>query len=268
MDVLQVFWSPEFIAQAVEAFDRWSRGAKSRPAAAFLLALGAATVPGLLDLYAQDETPGGRRPVFDLLASYGEPAVAEAVKRLQDPRLPYVRNLLMLIRRVAAKPDVVPAVRPLLQHRDTRVRLEALAVLLRFREPVAVTQLRQEILSADPDVAFQAVALAAQYRVTDVVEKILSLLKSVIFFESDYASNEELIKALGEIGDPRALPELEKLAKSGLSLYPARHAQMKQRIFESLERYPKENIAGLLRIGERSNDEKIRSICRRLADRA
>jgi len=264
-EVLKVYWDPAFTAKAVEAFDTWSR-TRGKAAAAFLQALGPTTVPGLLDLYALDDAPGGRRSVFDLLAGFGQPAVAGALKRLQEPRPATLRNLLMLIRRAATSADVVPEIKPLLQHKDPRVRFEALAVLLRFKDPAAADLLRREIQSTDPDVSMQAVFLAGQFRVAEVVEHVLALLKSVVFFESDYKVNEEIIRVLGEIGDPRALPELEKLARGCMTLYRASQDRMKRTIFETLERYPRMGIAALLRIGERSGDEKIRSICRKLAE--
>jgi hypothetical protein len=38
-------------------------------------------------------------------------------------------------------------------------------------------------------------------------------------------------------------------------------------LFESLDRYPKESIAGLISIGERSTDENIRKACKKLSER-
>jgi len=266
MGVLGVFWHPDFISRSVAAFDSWAQS-KARTAGEFLLALGPATVPGLLDLYAADASPGGRRVVFDLLAAFGDPVVAEALKRLGDPRPHYVRNLLMLLRRAGTR-SVLPQVRPLLKHADVRIRLEALAVLLRFKDPAANDLLRREMLSKDPDVASQAVFLAGQYRVTALVDTLRSLLKGTILFESDYAVNEELIRALGEIGDPRAVPDLEKLAKANFTLHPAAMMRMKQTLFSSLGQYPKEKIRTLLQIGERSGDEQVRKECRKLGEQA
>jgi hypothetical protein len=266
MEVLALFWQPDFIARAVAAFDAWAP-TRSRAAGEFLLALGPATVPGLLDLYAADASPGGRRVVFDLLAAFGEPAVAEAVKRLGDPRPQYVRNLLMLLRRSGAR-SVLPKVRPLLKHGDPRIRLEAIAVLLRFKEPAATDLLRREVQSRDPDVSSQAVFLAGQYRVAALTDAVRSLLKHTILFESDYEVNEELIRALGEIGDPRAVPDLEKLARSTFTLHPAGHLRMKRTLYASLGRYPRAGIRTLLQIGERTGDEQIRKECRRLAEPA
>lgn len=264
-EVEQRFADPDFIRRSVESFDRWSR-TKGREAAGLLLALGPAVVPGLMDLFANDQTPGGRKMLFDLLCNFGKPAVAEAQRRLRDPRAYYVRNLLMLIR-WAGNPSVAGAVRPLLAHPDQKVRLEALAGLLRFKDPGAVGLLRQELHSKDPDVSSQAVFLAGQFRIADVVDDLLSMFKKVILFETDYTVNEELIKALGEIGDARALPDLEKIAKAGWSLYPASLARMKAVLFESLGRYPRDRIGALLDIGEAMADERIRRACWKLTEK-
>lgn len=264
-EALKVFWEPAFIDKSLEAFNTWSR-TRGKDAQAFMLALGPILVPGLLEIYSYDTTPGGRRVLFDLLCTFGKDTVAEAVKRLGDPRAYYVRNLLMLIRR-AGTPDVTTAVKPLLQHADPKVKLDALAVLLRFKDPSAVGILRQEINSKDPDVSSAAVLLAGQFRIAEVVEDILPLIKRTILFETDYGVNEEIIKVLGEIGDARALPDLEKLAKAGWSLYRKSHAHMKVALYESLGRYPKESIAELIKVGERSDDDKIRMLCRKLGER-
>jgi len=266
MEVLAIFWKPEFISRSVAAFDSWAQ-TKAREAGEFLLAIGPATIPGLLQLFAADASPGGRRVVFDLLAAFGDPAVAEALKRLGDPRPQYVRNLLMLVRR-AGSASVLPQVRPLLKHTNQRIRLEAVAVLLRFKDAAAIDLLRREVLSKDPDVASQAVFLAGQYRVTALVDPLRSLLKNTILFESDYTVNEELIRALGEIGDPRAIPDLEKLARSTFTLHPASHLRMKRTLYASLGRYPKAATRTLLQTGAQSGDEQVRQECRKLAEQA
>ncbi len=264
-EALKVFWEPAFIDKSLEAFDTWSR-TRGKESQAFMLALGPILVPGLLEIYSYDTAPGGRRVLFDLLCTFGKDTVAEAVKRLGDPRAYYVRNLLMLIRR-SGTPAVTAEVKPLLKHADPKVRLDALAVLLRFKDSAAVGILRQEINSKDPDVSSAAVLLAGQFRVADVVEDILPLIKRTILFETDYGVNEEIIRVLGEIGDARAIHDLEKLAKAGWSLYRKSHASMKITLFESLGRYPKESVAELIKIGERSDDDKIRMLCRKLGER-
>jgi HEAT repeat protein len=220
-----------------------------------------------MDIFSKDETFGGRRVLFNLLCMFGEPAVREAETRLQDPRPYYVRNLLIFIRRVGSR-DSAPHIRPLLRHQSPMVKMEALSALLKFREPEALRELRGAIHSDDPDVASQAVALAGQYRIAEVTEDVLSRIKRAILFETDYATNEEVIKALGDIGDPRAIPDLEKLARTGFTLYRQSTMRMKETIYESLARYPRERLTNLIRIGEGLQSDKIRRICRKLAEQA
>jgi hypothetical protein len=261
----KIFSDAEFRAKALNAFDRWMKD-KGQEASGLIQAMGAETVPGLLDIYSNDASVGGKRLVFNLLCTFGDRTVREAYRRLRDPRAYFVRNLLILIRR-AGNQTSIPYVKPLLKHKDQKVRMEALSTLLHFKDPEAVKQLRDEIHSQDPDIASQAVAVAGQYRVHEVTEDILSRLKRVILFETDYTVNEEIISALGEIGDARAVPDLEKLARASWSLYPHRLMRMKELLFESLGRYPQKSIANLIKIGEQLSNDKIKSACRKLMER-
>ncbi len=259
------FTDPEFIMRALKAFELWMRD-KGQEAGGLIQALGPDVVPGLMDIFSRDETVGGRRVLFNLLCLFGEPAVREAHKRLRDPRPFFVRNLLIFIRR-AGTASSLPYVKPLLQHRDQTIKIEAISTLLKFKDPEAVKLLQNAIRDKDPDYAAQAIALAGQYRVSDVTEDVLAKLKRVILFETDYAENEEIVRALGNIGDPRAVPDLEKLARASWSLYPQSLLRMKEGLYDSLGRYPRESVSRLIQVGEKLNSEKIRRICKQLRER-
>ncbi len=262
----RIFLDPEFRTKVLNAFDRWMDD-KGQEAVGLILALGAEeTVPGLLEIYSNDTAAGGRQPVFNLLCTFGDRTVREAYKRLRDPRSYFVRNLLILIRQ-AGNQTAIPHVKPLLKHTDQKVRMEALSTLVHFKDHEALRQIHNEIHSRDPDIFSQAVAIAGQYRMRDMTEYILSRLKRVIFFETDYTANEEIIAALGEIGDARAVPDLEKLARASWSLYPQRLKRMKELLFESLDRYPRKSITNLLKIGEQQNSDMIKNACRKLKER-
>jgi hypothetical protein len=257
--------APDFIAKALSAFDRLMRE-KGQSASGLIQALGPDTIPGLLDIYCNEETVGGRRILFNLLCLFGDPAVHEAQKRLRDPRATTVRNLLILICHTGSAASI-PLVKPLLQHQDPMVKIEALSTLLKFKDPGATDLLRNAIHDKDPDFASHAIALAGHYRIMDVTRDVLSKIKRVILFETDYVENEEIIKVLGSIGDPVAISELEKLASASWSLYPSSLMHMKETIYASLARYPRETIAGLLRIGEKLNSDTIRRTCSRLREK-
>jgi hypothetical protein len=261
----KIFTDPEFIAQSLRAFETWMKD-KGQEAAGLIQSLGPEVVPGLMDIFSRDESVGGRRVLFNTLCQFGEPAVREALKRLRDPRAYFVRNLLIFIRRAGTAASA-PHIRPLLQHREQSVKMEAMSTLLKFKDPGSIKLLRDAIRSADPDIAAQAVSLAGQYRVTEATEDVLERLKKVILFEADYRWNEEIIKALGDIGNPRAIPDLEKLARASWSLYQQGLLHMKETLFESIGRYPRERIVNLLKIGEGLNSDKIKRACKKLSER-
>jgi hypothetical protein len=261
----KIFMDADFRTKALNAFELWMRD-KGPEAAGLILSLGPETIPGLVDIFSRDEAVGGRRIVFNLLCQFGDKAVLAAHTRLRDTRPYFVRNLLMLIRRVGTASSI-PHVKQLLRHKDQTVRMEALSTLLKFKDPGAIKLLREAIRAEDPDVASQAVVLSGQYRVQKVTTDILARIKRVILFEADYTVNEEIIRALGEIGDVRAIPDLIKLARSGWALYPQRLLKMKEVLFESLGRYPREAIADLIRAGEQMNNDTIRRACKKLMER-
>jgi hypothetical protein len=261
----KIFSDPEFIQKALQAFESWMRE-KGQEAAGLIQSLGPEVVPGLMDIFSRDGSVGGRRVLFNLLCLFGEPAVREAHKRLRDPRVYYVRNLLIFLRRAGA-PSSLPHVKPLLKHADQVIRMEALSTLLKFKDTGSVKLLRDAIHSDDPDVSSQAVSLAGQYRVSAVTDDILARIKRVILFETDYGWNEEIIRALGELGDPKAVPELEKLARAAWSLHPQSLIRMKETLYETLGRYPLPSITRLLKYGEGLNNDKIKRACRKLSEK-
>ncbi len=166
LEARKIFLDADFRAKALAAFELWMND-KGPEAAGLILSLGAETIPGLMDIFSRDEAVGGRRVVFNLLCLFGDKTVLEAHTRLRDARPYFVRNLLLLIRRVGTSSSI-PHVKQLLRHKDLSVRMEALSTLLKFKDPGAIKLLREAIRSEDPDVASQAVVLSGQYRVQEV----------------------------------------------------------------------------------------------------
>jgi len=105
------------------------------------------------------------------------------------------------------------------------------------------------------------VVLTGLYRVGELVDDLLRLMKLTVFRKSDHKRNEEILRALGRIGDPKALPVLERLARKSWVLYPSDFLQVKLALFESLGGYPEELLTTLLTIGSRSKDFRIRNLC-------
>jgi hypothetical protein len=93
------------------------------------------------------------------------------------------------------------------------------------------------------------------------------MIKRVVLLKSDYQTNEKIITSLGQIGDPRAIPVLEELARASWTIYPQSLSHMKAVLFESLGSYPRESIEALLEIGQQSKNHRIWKACRKLLGR-
>jgi len=263
-DALRTFNDSDFVSKALSAFDTWA-DKKGPEAADFLMALGSGCLSQVIDHYGEEESPAKSKVLFKLLESFGEAAAAEALKRLDDRRSHFVRNLLVLIRKVGTH-EAVDHVRSLARHADQEVRMEALAILLQYKDPGGTPLLREALLSRDKDMSSRALSLAGELGEDDVAEDLASMLKTRPFLRSGYELNEKIIHALGEIGNRHAVPVLEKLARSGWMLYPNSLLHMKVVLFDSLERYPKESLQNLLWIGRKLDDPRIRRACMRIAD--
>ena len=84
-NALHVFADPAFVSPAIQAFV--TPGVRKREIGLLLLALGRPCVPGLMDIFVQEEFPVPDRSLMDLLGQFGTAAVDEARRRLDDPRL-------------------------------------------------------------------------------------------------------------------------------------------------------------------------------------
>jgi HEAT repeat protein len=229
------------------------------------MALGAGCLPQVIDLYGEEESPRRSKVFFNLLVGFGEAAAAEALERLEDTRAHFVRNLLVLIQHVGTH-EAVDDVRPFVRHADPEVRMEALTLLLKYKDPGGIPVLREALLSKDKETSSRAVSLAGQYGGDDVAADLTSMLKKRPLFRAAYELNERILRALGEIGSSRVVPVLENLARSRWMLYPNTLLHMKIVLFESLERYPKKSLQNLLRIGQKLDDQRIKRACMRIAD--
>jgi hypothetical protein len=256
---LASFTDSYFVSKTAQAFKN-CRGRKIQELSAFFMALGSSCVPKLMDMYALQEFPASDRALAGLLMHFREAAVEEAQARLTDPRVHVVRNLLAFIQSNGDR-SCIPTVTPLLRHESHHVRSDALSILLSYQDDGILEPLRTALRSKIREESSIAVMLAGLHRVGEVVEDLVRLIKLTVFRRLDHKRNEEILRALGRIGDPKAMPVLEKLAKKSWVLYPSDFLQVKLALFESLSGYPEEHLTTLLTIGRRSKDYRIRNVC-------
>ncbi len=239
-----------------------SLGATPGPAAVRLIQLlGPGAIRSLLHVLVDEKVRVRRRRVFDLLSALGPDVVPEATRWLADANWYVVRNMIALLRTVGDRSSLA-TMRRLTRHRDLRVRLEALRSLLELDPTSGQRYLVEAIADSDPHAAIAAVELAGRQGNPDMVEPLLAVLAPWDLRGRRRSVRLAALQALGRVGRVEALSRLARFFRERWSLFPA--VAERRAAYASLEGYPPDARAGLVRRGLRSRDQEIRAVCERL----
>ncbi len=250
-EALKAFYTSEFSINATAAYEKWV-DEKSREVSNFMLTVGQGCISRLVNLYRRDDYSGDREMLVSLFSAFGAPAFDEIYAQLKDPRDNVVLKMVNLIGSIG-NPSALAHLNPLLIHHALEVRLAVLDKLIKLKDPSSAELLRAAFQSKEPEMAAQAVFLSGKYRVTDVTRDLIRMIEKLSLRKADLSLNETIIKALGNISDPAAVPALEKISRRKWTLFPKRLARMKAILHESLAGYPQENVKDMLRQGRKSD---------------
>lgn len=249
--------TPDSIRAILDAVNR--RGERSRALAQRLLeALGGAAGRGFLVALAEDTDKSRRRRILELLVSLGPVIAAPTRELLEDPRWYVVRNMVVILQRIGDR-GALAQVRKCAAHPDIRVRLEAIKYLLAFDPEVPKDLLARAIHDPDPKVAEAAVTLAGSYGIREAVGPLLDLVADWDFLGRRRSIRLKALRALGELGNPDALPKLDRFFRNWL--VPLVSLDERRAAFRALSTYPEEARTAVVERGLRSRDEDIRRIC-------
>lgn len=252
------FSDPSFVSKAIEVVQT-SDGELTPETLGFLMELGEPVVMEIFDGLDPAHTLLEEGVLTQILTNLASLSAKEALERINDPRPEYVCRMLRIIQKMGNM-ESAQQVRALLDHSAAQVRMEALATLLKFSNNWGVIRLR-ELLDQPLDADFiPALDLAGDYGVRAVVPQLMSLLE----YHKDPVQREAVLRALGRIGDCRALPVLTKLAHRRWSFSKRNIDHLKRVLFETLRGYPQAEIKDLLHYGLKQKDEAIQAVCREL----
>jgi hypothetical protein len=179
---------------------------------ALLNHLGLDAAPVLLDALGEVEEAHLRRLLLDRLLKLGHEVALPAVQRLSDPRWYVKRNMLTLL---ADLPAPTPPLPPgLLEHRDARVRREALRVLLRdpeTRDPA----IERALTDQDERIVRTALVAAQQGCPARAVPAVAALTTGAAL----EAQRVLAIRVLGACGEPSGLEALLALTAPRKGLF-------------------------------------------------
>jgi hypothetical protein len=256
--VLDRFSDPQFVAKAIETVPA-SMEEVDPEAVAFFMELGEPVVVEIfdgLDPYQTFHEPGVLPLILRNLTSL---TVKEALQRTNGPNPDYVRRMVRIIRKMGDS-ESAQQVRLLIDHKNFNVRMEALATLLQHNSKWGLVYLREFLDDPLAEAFVGAAGLAGRYRVKSAVPQLEAIAAQRIETEL----REAAIRALGKIGDPRAVGTLAKIARRRWSMPIKKNRYLRRVVFDSLDGYPKETIRDLLHYGLKQKDDVVRAACKRL----
>jgi len=264
-NTLKKFREARFISLAVVSFEKWVKP-DDIAAYEFFLSLGSIVVPEMVALYGKGARPEIQSLILKLLNRSPEETCLEAKRRFRDPQPSFVINMLILVRKIGTEKDV-SIVKRLLEHHDTDVRITALVTIIELGNPEGPDVIRNFLRSFHTKDKYKVIEMIGTYKISDMVPDLISAIPRWTLFKSQYERNETIITALGKIGNPSAVPVLEKLANCRWAIWPKSLNRMKLALYQSLHGYELSQITSLLKIGLTSKDNQIRQICQNIGSR-
>ena len=211
---------------------------------------------------AEEDHRARRRRLFDFVVSLGREIVPEAVNFLSDSRWYVVRNILVLLRLLGDR-QPLPSVIKLTNHPDLRVKFEAIRCVFALGGELPGKMLDDLINDPDPKLADNAMTLIGSYGIMQGVGPLLRVLEGNDVMRSRRLIRLKALRALGELKQPRVLDHLGPFFSDSFLPWPSGEERLAA--WQSLQNYPPETRAELVRHGLRSRNPQIRAICERLS---
>ncbi|HVN30477.1 MAG TPA: HEAT repeat domain-containing protein [Thermoanaerobaculaceae bacterium] len=213
------------VPAAIRAFKAYDRSHHA-DLSAVLVALGESALPAVLDALADEESLAVRKRLLEVVARQGELAFPYLIPLLDDPRWFVVRNAAFLLRRLG-HPDAPRLLKSRLARSQPKVVAEILKALVELRDPDWYPLMLQSLDSPDEERRRVALDVASRIRHPDVVNALLERLSARIGGRLREPFSVDLIRALGRLRDPAALPALREVLamrqwRFSFSLGPAR----------------------------------------------
>lgn len=256
------FCSEDLIKNLILAFRLWGR--QNRESSLRLArALKRPLIPHLLESLAEESDASIRKYILFILENLGSDVAPHAVKRLSDDRWFIARNMLYLIRESNAVTYAGYA-KKFAKHKNPAVSMEAVKTLLHFKTPEAIPYLKVYLSSENTDTRNRAVRLAGSYKVTEAVPYLVNMLKKKDIFGTETYYKIDVVRALGEIGDKRAVGAFIDIYDSKKLFYKEDLEKLKEEIFSRLDNFPYHTVQPLVERGLRSKNEAIKRMSEKL----
>ena len=262
-EAIRYYYSQEFILNLIESFKILGRQMREE---AYTLCeyYGERIIAPLIDALIQEDSQIIRKFFVSLLKQMGDGVIPEAVRRLGDSRWFVKRNMLYLLGE-CNREEVLPHIRPYARHENRKVSFEAVKCLLNSMDGYGLEAVKDNLSSESRESVEQGIALAGAYRIKKVVPDLIQLLKKRRIGGTDAYEKIPIVKALGEIGDPRALDALREVLSGKSLFFKGVTEKLKEEIYRTLRNYPYSAVRDFIEAGMKSKSEYIREESLRLS---
>lgn len=262
-EAIRYYYSQEFIANLIESFKILGRQMREE---AYMLCeyYGERIIAPLIDALIQEDSQIIRKFFVSILKQLGDRVIPEAVKRLGDSRWFVKRNMLYLLGE-CNREEVLPHIRPYARHENRKVSFEAVKCLLNAMDGYGLEAVKDYLSSESSESVEQGIALAGAYRIKKVVPDLIQLLKKRRIGGTDAYEKIPIVKALGEIGDPRALDALREVLSEKSFFFKGVTEKLKEEVYRTLRNYPYSAIRDFIEAGMKSKSEYIKEESLRLS---
>jgi HEAT repeat protein len=168
-------------------------------------ALGAPLTKAIADVLAETEEASARKTYVAALAAFGAVGAQAVEEMLKDPRWFAVRNAVAVLGGVG-EPSAVEALVETLANEHPGVRGETVASLAKIGGENSGLLVASMLGDSDSDVRCAAARAVGALKVEKSYKELLEILKK----GDAEAVIEEVLRALGALGDPSAVAAIEK----------------------------------------------------------
>jgi HEAT repeat protein len=220
--------------------------------------LGDKVVRRLMLLLAEEGSSAGRKILAQVLIRIGAPAVPILHEHLFDERWYVIRNAVTILGQIRNQ-DSLQHLKPLLEHKDLRVRRETIRALTKIGGPRAVNILLQAAESDDQELRRQALLSLGAIRAASAIPTLLKLLEQGDWSRRTIDMKKDAIRALGEIRSSEALTALTKILERRRLLRRALHDELRVASAAALGEIGDENARAVL---ERASSDRSAPVAR------
>ncbi len=236
--------TPAFISQVLDKLKAWGKNAFEE-GARLLKGIGQAVIGPLLDRLAIESNRALRQFYMNCLVDQGIAIKEKTVLRLKDSRWYYLRNLVIILRRLE-DPSCVTDLAHLWHHPHERVRQEVLKTALFFQYPQGSNYLLEEFTHPEFQRRLSAVKMARHCKNPTVRSFLLVLLGDRNLSLQGLHLKFAALDSLLEQGTKDLLPHLEDRFRAFSLWHPRRLMRLRQRILRSLLHFSVEDTETLL----------------------